>query len=295
MGLKSRCTNYCNDCHQGKSSGWRIVELTSTEATKHLPKSEPLIPCKPNNTDNCCDNNPLITNRCNDPVVDEKSSLISYKNPTNTLLVIPDIETTLGTTSNFSRAVHLADFATAASLPTSPIYNTVDFTNWSNLSADILSSFDATSGTYVVPASGDYFIRLVASYESSVPLPINANTDDIPLVKIYDVDTDAVILKAALFVNNILVNVPPVCSSNMPCEAIIKGVVSKGQVFIEGIVSLINGQRLRVKASSNGLTYFQTSGLTTEPTINFSPINSDTTLSITKVRNTPTITYNFNN
>lgn len=165
-----------------------------------------------------------------------------------------------------------------------PIGNVVNFTNWAPLDAYSQTVFNNVTGIYTTPESGDYVIQLVANYMTNTTMPYDeADVPNTPYVELYDVDTDESLIASVLTGVVINVVVPPP-SSGLPPTIISAGsLTNAGQVRISVMIPLTMGQRVRIRAVSNGFTY---DGLFPNPHINFNPSpNLDTTLTIFKVRN----------
>lgn len=190
--------------------------------------------------------------------------LISVKNP-QSILEIPVIEPQL--------------------VPGPPLA-TVDLIQWTNLVADENGLFNNLTGTYVVPETGNYQIELTLSYETSVTLTPNFDLTNIPYIEVYDANTDERILVSQLSATQIVVPIPPVSSGDPVVEVSVSSIVSRAQVIINAVVNLEQGQRVRIRASNNGLSYTPPElvpELPTPPFIKFFGANADTTLAIYEI------------
>jgi len=328
--LKKRCFYYCNGCGKD-SSPWKIVEADSKEAEnfhlrtrgciepqhhecceekkhkchrrrRHHEDSEsesereseseseeetPEVPIpqaaesghRRKHHDSCGKRRRHYDPRkCKNPLA---ATLISVRDP-DAILFIPIIE------------------PLANNVSVKLVGNHVNFLNWKDLVPDVLDSFDNINGIYTVPSTGDYQIELVVNFRTSVSFPVNIDYSNLPFVQIYDVDTDNGVQAASLPVDHTVILIPPLDSEEPPIEITITTILGIGQVIINGVYSLIEGQRLRVRAVSNGLTFtpiepLSIAQLPGEPFINFSPDGYDTTLAIYKLRNTPIVTIHCNN
>jgi len=209
-------------------------------------------------------------------------TLISVKNPT-TELVIPVV---LG--------------IAAASAPIPIIGDTVDLGGWVDLTPDALGLFDNLTGTYTVPENGDYQIELTINYETSVSLPVSILLNNVPFIEIYDIDSSDHILGSQFPTVSLVIPIPPLSSGDIPVDVSVAALLGKGQVIINAVVPLIAGQRIRVRAVTNGLTFNPLGPLEIIPAlparIVFDPEEGiDTTLAIYKLRNTPIVTVHCNN
>jgi hypothetical protein len=200
------------------------------------------------------------------PCPDFTNTLISVRNP-GTVLVIPEDPTLL------AKAL---------------VGVSVDFTLWSDIITDVLNAFDNTTGTYTVPESGDYSVRLIVNYQASTAIAVSPTLDDVPSIIIYDVATTDPILASTLTAIVSIIPVPPPTTGDPPINVTVASLISKAVVTIDAVVSLVAGQQIRVCATTNGLTYTPPFELPPPPpaSIDFSPTGLDTTLTIVKVRNT---------
>lgn len=198
-----------------------------------------------------CDKNPCGADLCG-----KKDTLISVKNPNVTLII-----------------------------PEENISNAIDLSEWTNIVTNVNHIFDNVTGTYSVVESGDYQIELTINYETSVSLPVNFTLEDVPIVEIYDVCTNGHILSSHFPTVCLVIPIPPVSSGELPITIDIASLLCRGQVIINAVVPLKCGQKIRIRAVSNGLTYPFVDPPVTDPRIIFSPVGVDTTLSIYKVKN----------
>ncbi|XWV24491.1 mg749 protein [Tupanvirus deep ocean] len=301
MSAKKRCFNYCNDCVNGKSQ-WKIVEVDSSDAEWHKLKKEHCVPCEPKP----CFEKPVCEKEKKKPCPEKKikcckgekgekgergsaanyaCTLISVKNP-DSQLIIPE-----------------APVTPAAILPAAIVGEAVDLTGWTDIVPDALNAFDNATGTYTAPETGDYQVSLVVNYETSVPLNVTPTLNDVPIIELYDVATDAHIVGSQFPTINIVVTIPPFSSGEPPIDVAVVTIIAKAQVIINAVIPLVAGQRIRFRAVTNGLVYNPPIGVGVQqiipplpPRIDFSPENgSDTTLSIYKLRNSPIVTINCNN
>lgn len=262
MNTKSRCYSQCSDCPNGKPSGWRLVESNCHDAEMYKLRNEKLVPCVPMTEERpqqpviCCKGQKGDKGTCC------SSLLLSVKNP-QTTVDIPDL-TMFAVTSDDS----------------------TDLTNWSTIITDQFNSFNNTTGTFTVPQSGNYNVDLVVNYMINMPVTVNPSLDDVPIMEVYDVATGNKIVASTF--PAVSLNIPmygpttssgEVSSSGEPIIDInIASVLSLAQVIINVSIPLTANQQVRVRVNLNGLTFFAM-----EPaTIDFSPDNLDTTLTIFK-------------
>lgn len=171
--------------------------------------------------------------------------------------------------------------------PQLALSSNVDLRQWTNLIADENGLFNKLTGTYTVPVTGNYQIELTLSYETSVPLTPDFDLGNIPFIEVYDANTDERILISQLSATQFIVPIPPQSSGDLPVEVPVSSIVSRAQVVINAIVNLELGQRIRVRASSNGLVYVIPNlvpELPTPPFIKFFGQNADTTLAIYEIQ-----------
>jgi len=317
MSVKKRCFGYCNDCN-GRNP-WKLVEDDCEEAewekikksdcgcrdidTNFKPEFDKNFWSKKNDKKPWCDSWEK-KKKCEkgpkgdkgdrgdkgqkgDKCANYVCTLVSVKNP-QTELIIPELNGGNGTENIIPSNISIQ------------AGDTVDFTNWTDIVTDALNLFDNATGTYTAPEDGDYQVSLVVNYETSVPLPTNTNLSEIPLIELYDVDSSNNILASLFPIINIIVPLPPPSSEEPPVNLPLAFVQSAGQVIINAVIPLVANQRIRVRANTNGLIYFPPVGISQilppfPPRIDFSPENVDTTLTIYKIRNSPTITISCNN
>ena len=171
----------------------------------------------------------------------------------------------------------------------------VDFTGWTDIVPDVFDAFDNVTGIYTTPEDGDYQVELVVNYQINTPIPIPSNDlSFVPDVQIYDVDTDERILASTLSATDMIVPLPPDENGTF---VRVTNLVAKGQVIIKAIIPLSQGQRIRVRATTNGLVFLPVGppGPVPPAIIDFSPENLDTTLGIYKLRNSPIVSIDCNN
>lgn len=178
----------------------------------------------------------------------------------------------------------------------------VDLARWQrSLSIDAIGSFNLNTGTYTAAVSGDYVIRAVISYECSVPLSTDTSLSAVPYVELYDVaDPTGHLLTGHLPASSQIITIPPTTSGEFPIEVESAFIQSKGQVYLSGILTLQAGQQIRLRAVTGGLTYTAPLGLqainsSLPPRIVFFTPFSDSTFSIYRYRNTPSIYISCNN
>lgn len=267
MSTRKRHFIYSNDV-TGKDNGWKVIDADEKENKIQIAKK--IQNCYKNENSNC--HKSIKNDKCNQSYV---CTLVSVKNP-DTILVIPQI-------------------LTAAPV----VGESVDLVQWTDIVPDALNSFDNITGTVIVPETGDYDINAVISYKTSVSIPVDISLDDVPYLEIYDVDTDAVILTASFPTTSIVVPVPSMSTGEPPIDVPVAYINGTGQIIFSAVVPLIAGQRLRIRAVTNGLVYVPSFSPLQEAVLNafidFSPERSTTTLTIRKYRNSPTVTITCNN
>lgn len=280
MSVKRRSFIYDN----GKNEPWKIVDADSYDAQLfNAKKNQPYF-----SADSFQDKRQQFNpcNRCDEPrKLNNLCTIVSVKNPLSEL-IIP-----------ISPAVSFN------ALPAAIVGETVDLVGWTDIVTDALDAFDNLTGTYTAQESGDYPIDLVVNYETSVPLALDPTMTTVPSIEVYDVATGNSILASAFPTINIIVPVPPQSSGESGVLVPVASVIAKSQVIISAIIPLVVGQRIRVRALTNGLLYLPP----LEPIsiaavipplparIIFNPTGADTTLSIYKIRNSPIVTINCNN
>lgn len=289
--MKDRYEPYCSDCG-GKPTQWKIVDADSHDSQmykinrrpcdkilekkdKKDCKKEKKYKCKKIIT--CCRGEKGEKGDRGDSGNVFAATIISVKNP-QTDLVIPE----LLETSNLNIA------------PLQIIGNDVDLAQWTDIVIDALNSFDNVTGTFTAPETGDYVVNLVVNYETSVSIPVSPSLTDVPIVQVYDVLTGNKILASSLPSLNIIVPIPPLSSGELPINVDVSTIIAKSQVIINAVIPLVVGQRIRVRALTNGLVYAPPVSLVPPgpAVIDFSPEGLDTTLTIYKIRNTPLININ---
>jgi hypothetical protein len=175
----------------------------------------------------------------------------------------------------------------------------VDLTNWTDIVPDVLDVFDNVSGTYTAPEDGDYVVAVVVNYETSVFLPTDIGLTNVPTIEVYDVDTGNRILGSQLTAASIVIPIPPLSSGEPIIDVPLAFIVNRAVVTIDAVIPLVLGQRIRVRALTNGLVYSSIVALQAitpnPPRIIFDPDGVDTTLTIYKIRNSPIITIDCNN
>ena len=172
-----------------------------------------------------------------------------------------------------------------------------DLTGWTDIVPDALNAFDNATGTFTAPEDGDYQVSLVVNFKTSVSIPIPIPGIEVPYVEIYDPDNNPEhVLSSNFPVAFVIVQNP---STGEPALNIIS-ILFIGQVIVNAVIPLRAGQRIRIRACTNGLQYIplitELGALQTSPAfIDFSPPNGDTTFTIYKIRNSPTVTIHCNN
>lgn len=260
-----------------KENPWTVVSQNNsqrercipceTKTEKHYKRCTPKIVHVPNT---CYDENRCQPDNCLPRCDNFAGTLISVRNP-DTVLTIPEVLIT-------------------ALIPTPVVGVTADLINWSDIVVDALNVFDNTTGTFTAPETGDYHIISVTNYQSSVPLYPDSDLTNVPLMQIYDAVTGIVLLASTFPTLNIVIPVPPMSSGELPLEIPVTSILSRAQVVIDAVVPLTAGQTVRLRAVSNGLEYNPPIILPPPvPTIDFSPVGVDTTLTIYKIRNQPLV------
>lgn len=260
MSVKLRCGGESN-CVQ---KGYSLVEVSG-----RVPLFQPSVGCgcPPTHV-------PSNPNAC---------TLVSVANPTSELL-IPEL------------------LAPGAFGIQHVIGQAVDLTGWTkDLVIDALDAFDNATGTFTAPVSGDYLIAAVISYETSVPLTPDAELTNVPYIEIYDIaNPTGHLLTGQLPSNSQIITIPPISSGEFPIEVIATSVTSRAQVILTAALPLIEGQQIRLRAVTNGLTYTAPIAISQvlpplPPRIVFFTNTSDTTLTIYRIRNSPIVTIDCNN
>jgi len=284
MSAKKRCFTYCNDCPNGQKSQWKIVDADSHDAELYAMKKVPCVPCQPKvheeQKQHCPEKPPCKQqNRCCKGEKGDKGdrgsnfacNLVSVKDP-QTVLVIPEPPS-----------------------PIPPVTESVTLTGWTDIVPDALNSFDNATGIFTAPEDGDYKVDLVVNYQASEAIAVNPNLSDVPTVEIYDVDTNTRILGSVFPTTTVVIQIPPPSSGEPPIDIVYASIMGKSQIIISAIIPLRAGQRIAARALTNGLVF--SSGLLppVSATIDFSPPGADTTFTIYKIRNSPTVTINCNN
>lgn len=230
---------------------------------RKCPPPEPKCPPKPPQPNNAC-------------------TFISVINP-QTELLIPEL---MGSGFSMQHVVGTA----------------VDLARWQrNLTVDAIGAFNLNTGTYVVPFDGDYEIDAVVSYECSVPMSTDMALAAVPYVELYDIaDPTNHLISGHLPASSQIITIPPLTSGEFPIEVPTASIQSAGQVYLHGILTLRAGQQIRLRAVTGGLTYtaplgFQAVNPALPPRIIFATAFSDTTLTIERCRNTPSIFIACNN
>lgn len=276
-------------CNSGNSR-WEIVSSDSSDARNHLAIKHNKC-CKPDSPPPKRyykqDSPPRRRNPCDDHHHDhhddrEKErknccgfaqTLVSVKNP-DTIITVP------------------GDVIGGSNIHAQAIVNVVPLTNWSDIIPHQPAIFNNATGIYTAIESGDYQIILTLNYKTSAPISVDTLLTNVPTIEAYDVATDTR-LAGSLF-PTIHIVIPPLASGDPGTDvAFIQGA---GQVIINVVVPLTVGQRVGIRAVSNGLIFevFNALQLLTA-TIDLSPPGVDTTLAIFKIRNTPQIVFICNN
>lgn len=182
------------------------------------------------------------------------------------------------------------------------IGGSVDLARWQrNLSIDAIGAFNLNTGTYTVPVTGDYEVNAVVSYECSVPFATDMGLTAVPYIELYDVaDPTNHLLMGHFPANAQILTIPPLSSGEFPIEVPNASIQGKGQVYLHGILSLQAGQQIRLRAISGGLTWtaplsLQAVNPPLPPRIVFFTSTSDTTFTVYRYRNTPSIFIHCNN
>ncbi len=246
---------------KNKKNVYKLVEADSKEAEFYKFKKE-------HQYEKCCE-----PKHCRPEKSNFVCTLISVKNP-DTELVIPVV------------------LPGVAQQQLAVVGEAVDLAKWTDIVPDALGIFDNLTGTFTAPESGDYQIELTVNFKTSVPLPVSLNLVDVPIVEVYDIDSGNHILSSFLPTVSLIVPVPPQSSGEVGVDVPVASILGAGQVIINAIVPLIAGQRIRIRAVTNGLIY---PFIGVIPSIDFSPAGVDTTLAIYKYRNSPIVTINCNN
>jgi len=172
----------------------------------------------------------------------------------------------------------------------------IDLTGWTNVVSDVLNSFDDVTGTYCPRCPGDYEFNVVLNYRSSIPLPIenipgpcgNLNVgSSIPRVLLYDPCTGEEIAASQFPVVSIVICIPPLSTGELPVEVTATAIDIAAAIPISTIVPLKCGQCVRVAVDLKDIT------LPPGASITFSPPGNTTTFTAKKIRNTPSICYEF--
>jgi hypothetical protein len=211
------------------------------------------------------------------PCPNFERTLVSVRNP-ETQLIIPE------TTPVPPPRIDANAFA-----PLFSVGIAVDLALWTDIITDQLGAFDNVTGTYTAPEAGDYRIDLIVNYQASTSIPVSPTLEDVPSIEIYDVTTGNAILGSTMTATVITVPVPPPTTGDPPIDVTVAALTAKAIVAINAIIALTAGQRIRARACSNGLTYTPPTILPPPPpaSIDFTPVNLDTTWTIVKLRNTP--------
>lgn len=294
MSVKRRCFSYCHDSADDNS--WKIVETD-----KHFHEKKPKHPESGNqhqdsDSDSDCDKKKparrWVKDDCHNKQPQcykkEKKSkgnccnflctLVSVKNP-DTILPIPEL-------LNGSPAIAQNG-------------ECVDLTGWSDIVPDALNAFNNATGIYTAPESGDYQVSLTVNFRTSLSIPVSETLLDVPFIEVYDVDTDGKILTSAFPVTALLIVVPPLATGEPPVDVFATALLTIGQVIINAVIPLTEGQRIRFRACTNGLHFIppliSDQQLPSPASIDLSPPGLDTTLAIYKIRNSPRVVIHCNN
>src|SRR4029079_18281629 len=107
------------------------------------------------------------------------------------------------------------------------------------------------------------------------------------------------ILGSQLSAASIIIPIPPLSSGELPIDVQVAFLINRSIVTINAVIPLRLGQRIRVRALTNGLIYAPIAPLQVipplPPRIIFNPEGVDTTLTIYKIRNSPIVTIKCNN
>lgn len=178
----------------------------------------------------------------------------------------------------------------------------VDLTEWEgDLVVDAIDAFNNTTGIYTTPVTGDYDVNVTISYETSVPLSTDALLIAVPYAEVYDVaNPSGHLLKAHFPAASTIITIPPVTSGEFPEEVENAFIINRGQVIMNGDLRLVAGQQIRVRVCTGGLTYTvplsQQAIYPANPArIVFRNNEADTTITIRRYRNSPTIYVSCNN
>jgi len=135
---------------------------------------------------------------------------------------------------------------------------TTNLTNWTEI-VDTNSNFDSPSGVYTVPETGYYELNLVANYTTSSALTTQL-TGSTPSFQIIDSGTNAVLLSSSL----------PTLNISLALILTINELLTTGQVTINGVISLTQGQTILPRYFANSVSITTTISVSTSGTTTFS-------------------------
>jgi hypothetical protein len=120
------------------------------------------------------------------------------------------------------------------------------FTIW-NSSAPFYNTgnFDATSGEFTVPATGNYLISATIPYKTTAPVTISQGAGVNPFFEVVRTSPSAAsLLQGAL----------PMIDVNIALVLTLRSVLGSGTVTLAGSVELTAGDIITLKYNANGLT-----------------------------------------
>jgi len=133
-----------------------------------------------------------------------------------------------------------------SSIPAASVSASTTFTIW-NTSAPFYNTgnFDATSGEFTVPATGNYLISATIPYKTTAPVTISQGAGVNPYFEV--VRTNPV-------TTSLLQGSLPMLDVNIALVLTLRSILGSGTVTIAGSVELTAGDVLTLNYNANGLT-----------------------------------------
>ena len=169
--------------------------------------------------------------------------------------------------------------------------------NWTPIVNFDPALFNLVTGTFTVPSTGDYIISLVVNYRTTNAIPVLNDLSNLPTIEVCDLNTTSHLIGSHFPVSRIVI--PPISTLDPGTD--VSYILVAGQVIIDTLFSLVAGQQIGICFHPNGLitevanSDFASVLQVTDTIMSFAFPNADTTLTISRVRNTPSFTFNCNN
>lgn len=150
-------------------------------------------------------------------------------------------------------------------------------TDWTFNISDVFQNFNELIGKYQIPEDGDYQISLVVNYQTDTPFIIDSSLTKTPFIEINETTNNNNIVSSPFPIVDTIITIPPPGINDVALDIRNTSVLRKGQIIINSVFSFCEGQKICVCVTNLDPN---------TPSINFSPNDADTTLTIVKLKDT---------